>query len=126
MTDIRPLKTEADYQSALREIEQLFQASANSSEGDRLEVLTTLVEAYEAHHYPIPAPDPIEAIEYYMESRGLSSDDLEPYIGSSRQVREILSRQRPLSLNMIRKLHTGLGIAAEILIRPYELFRDAA
>lgn len=126
MADIRPLKTEADYQSALREIEQLFEASPNTSEGDRLEVLTTLVEAYEAHHYPIPAPDPIEAIEYYMESRGLSSDDLKPFIGNSRQVREILSRQHPLTLDMIRKLNTGLGIAAEILIRPYELFRDAA
>lgn len=124
--DIRPVKTEADYQAALAEIERLFDAAPGTSEGDRLEVLTTLVEAYEQRHYRIPAPDPIEAIEYYMESRGLSRHDLEPYIGSRAQVSEVLNRIRPLSLGMIRRLNTGLGIPAEILIQPYVVAGSAA
>ncbi len=117
--NIRPVKNEEDYQEALRKIEKLFDASPDTPEGDRLEVLTTLVEAYEARHYPIPVSDPIEAIKYYMESRGLTSDSLEPYVGG--HVNEILDRRRPLSLEMIRNLHNGLGIAANVLIRPYEL-----
>ncbi len=90
-----------------------------TTEGDRLEVLTTLVEAYEERYYPIPEPDPVEAIRYYMESRGLSSRDIAPYIGQRVQVGDILERKRPLSLPMIRRLHTGLGIPADVLIRPY-------
>jgi HTH-type transcriptional regulator/antitoxin HigA len=117
--NIRPVKNEEDYQDALREIEKLFDASPDTPEGDRLEVLTTLVEAYEASHYPVSVPDPIEAIKYYMESRGLTSESLEPYIGGD--MNEILDRRKPLSLDMIRKLHDGLGIAANVLIRPYEL-----
>ncbi|QTA84595.1 helix-turn-helix domain-containing protein [Desulfonema magnum] len=117
--NIRPVKNEKDYQEALGEIEKLFDASPDTPEGDRLEVLTTLVEAYEARHYPMPEPDPIEAIKYYMESRGLTSDNLEPYVGG--HVNEILERRKPLSLEMIRNLHDGLGIAANVLIRPYEL-----
>jgi HTH-type transcriptional regulator/antitoxin HigA len=123
--DIRLIKTEADYQTALEEIERLFDAAPDTPEGDRLEVLTTLVEAYEDKHYPIPLPDPIEAIKYYMESRGLSRRDLEPYIGNRGRVSEILNRKRPLSMEMIRRLHAGLGISAEVLIQPYEYGRAA-
>lgn len=91
-----------------------------------MEVLTTLIEAYEETHCFIPSPDPIEAILYYMESKGLSRSDLEPYIGSRARVSEILNRKRPLTIYMIRKLHTGLGIPAEILIQPYSLQESAA
>jgi HTH-type transcriptional regulator/antitoxin HigA len=123
--DIHPIRTEADYEAALAEIERLFNAAPNTPEGDRLEVLATLVEAYEEQHYSIPAPDPIEAIKYYMESRGLGRRDLEPYLGSRARVAEVLNRKRPLSLEMIRRLHTGLGIGAEILIQSYSLATPA-
>jgi HTH-type transcriptional regulator/antitoxin HigA len=118
---IHPIRTEADYEVALAEIERLFDAAPNTPEGDRLEVLATLVEAYEEQHYSIPTPDPIEAIAYYMESRGLCRRDLEPYLGSRARVAEVLNRKRPLSLEMIRRLHTGLGLEAEILIQSYPL-----
>jgi HTH-type transcriptional regulator/antitoxin HigA len=124
--DIRPIRTEADYQAALHEIEQLFDAFPETPAGDRLEVLTTLVEAYEAQYYDIPAPDPIEALLYYMESRDLSRRDLEPYIGSRARVSEILNRRRPLTLEMIRKLHSGLNIPADVLIQPYQTQQTAA
>ena len=117
---IKPIKTEADYEMALAEIEQLFEAKPGTPEGDRLEVLTTLVEAYEEQHYQLPLPDPIQAILYHMDSRGLSRQDLEPYLGSRARVSEILNRRRPLSLDMIRRLSRGLGIPAEVLIQPYE------
>ena len=117
--EIKPIRTEADYQAALAEIERLFDAAPNTPEGDRLEVLTTLVEAYEENHYAIPLPDPIEAIQYYMESRGLTRRDLEAYIGSRGRVSEILNRKRPLSLEMIRRLYAGIGIPAEVLIQSY-------
>ena len=123
--DIRPIRTEADYQAALAEIERLFGTALNTPEGDRLDVLTTLVEAYEDQRYPIPAPDPVEAIKYYMESRGLSRGDLEPYLGSRARVSEVLSRKRPLSLSMIRRLHTGLGIPADVLIESYAVVKAA-
>jgi HTH-type transcriptional regulator/antitoxin HigA len=123
--DIRPIHTEAEYEAALAEIERLFDATANTPEGDCLAVLATLVEAYEEQHYSIPAPDPIEAITYHMESRGLCRRDLEPYLGSRARVAEVLNRKRPLSLEMIRRLHTGLGIAAEILIQPYPVAAPA-
>ena len=123
--DIRPIRTEADYQAALAEIERLFGTALNTPEGDRLDVLTTLVEAYEDLHYRIPAPDPVEAIKYYMESRGLSRGDLEPYLGSRAGVSEVLSRKRPLSLSMIRRLHTGLGIPADVLIESYAVAKTA-
>jgi HTH-type transcriptional regulator / antitoxin HigA len=119
--NIKPIKTTADYEAALKEIERLFEAQAGTPQGDRLEVLTTLVEAYEDKHYAIPVPDPIEAIQYFMESRDLSRRDLEPYLGSRARVSEILNRKRPLSLEMIRELNKGLGIPAEVLIRPYRL-----
>ena len=124
--EIKPIKNEADYKSVLSEIELLFDAVPDTPEGDRLEVLTTLVEAYEERHYSIPKPDPIEAILYHMESRGLTRRDLEPFIGSRARVSEVLNRKRPLSMEMIRNLHKGLGIPAEILIMPYHTFKDAA
>jgi len=124
--EIKPIKTEADYLAVLGEIERLFEAAPDTPEGDRLEVLTTLVEAYEAKHYNIPLPNPIEAILYHMESRGLSRRDLEPYIGSRARVSEVLNRKRPLTMEMIRNLHRGLGLPAEVLIQPYQTFKDAA
>ena len=123
--DIKPIKTQADYEAALQEIEALFEAKPGTAAGDRLEILSTLVEAYEEQHYPIPTPDPIETIRYYMESRGLSRRDLEPYVGSRARVSEVLNKKRPLSLTMIRNLHQGLGIPAEVLIQPYE-YQQAA
>jgi len=118
--DIHPIKTEADYQAALKEIEKLFEAAPNTADGDRLEVLTTLVEVYEDQHYAIPLPDPIEAILYHMESRGLSRRDLEACIGNRARVSEILNRKRPLTLRMIQQLHRELGIPAEVLLQPYQ------
>jgi HTH-type transcriptional regulator/antitoxin HigA len=118
--EIKPIKTEADYETALEEIERLFNTKPDTPEGDRLDVLTTLVEAYEDEHYDLPPPRPVEAILYYMESRGLSRQDLEAYIGSRARVSEILNLRRSLTLRMIRNLHTGLGIPADILIQPYD------
>jgi len=124
--EIRPIKNEADYLTALDEIDRLFDAVPDTPDGDKLEVLVTLVEAYEEEHYSIPAPDPIEAILYYQESRGLSRRDLEVCIGSRARVSEVLNRKRPLTMEMIRKLHSVLGIPSDILIQPYQLFKDAA
>jgi len=123
---IKPIKTEADYHAALKEIERIFDAVPGTQEGDRLEVLTTLVEAYEEKHVRIPLPDPIEAILYYIETRGLTRRDLERYVGSRARVSEVLNRKRPLTMEMIRNLHKGLGIPAEVLIQPYRTFKDAA
>jgi HTH-type transcriptional regulator/antitoxin HigA len=124
--NIYPIKTEADYEGALAEIDAIFDAQPGTPEGDRLEVLTTLVEAYERQHHAIAPPDPIEALLYYLESRGLTRRDLEPYIGSRARVAEILNRRRALTIDMIRRLNTGLGIPAEVLIRPYSLQRRTA
>jgi len=112
------IKTEADYMLAMAEIETLFEAQPGTPEGDRLEFLANLVEAYENEHYPIDLPDPINYLYYFMESRGLTDHDLVPYIGSLAKVNEILHRHRVLTLPMIRRLHQGLGIPAEILIHP--------
>ncbi|CAH2031886.1 helix-turn-helix domain-containing protein [Trichlorobacter ammonificans] len=119
--DIRPIKTDEDYRAALAEIEQLFDAQPDTPEGDRLDVLATLVEAYEQRLFAIPAPDPVEAIRYHMESRGLSRQDLEAALGSRARVSEILNHKRPLSLTMIRNLHNRFGIPAESLIQPCRL-----
>lgn len=119
--DIKPIRTEADHEEMLAKIETLFDAEPGTPEGDTLEVLVTLVEAYEEKHYKIPPPDPIDAIEYHMERLALSRRDLEPYLGSRARVSEILNRKRPLSLRMIRKLEAGLNIPASILIQDYEL-----
>ena len=114
--EIRPIRTETDYQETLREVELLFNAAPNKPESDRLDVLSTLVKAYEKAHFPIEIPDPMEAIQYYMDTRGWSGSDLEQCIGSRVKVSEILSRKRSFTLEMIRKLNQELGIPAEILI----------
>lgn len=118
---LRPLKTETDYHEALAEIERLFDAPPHSPESDRLELLTTLVEVYEEKHHPIEAPDPISAIIYHLESRGLSSQDLHEFLGSQETVKNILERKQALTLETIRTLHKHLGISADILIQPYAL-----
>ncbi|MEH1885759.1 helix-turn-helix domain-containing protein [Nostoc sp.] len=124
--ELRPIRTQADYQKALREIELLFDAVPNTPECDRLDILSTLVEAYEKAHFPIEKPDPIEAIQYYMDTRGWSRRDLESCLGSRARVSEILSRKRSLTLEMIRKLNQELGIPAEILIQPYDSVQTSA
>jgi HTH-type transcriptional regulator / antitoxin HigA len=124
--ELRPIRTEADYQAALKEVESLFHAPPNTPEYDQLDLLSTLVEAYEKVHHPIEAPDPIEAILYYMDTRGLSRRDLEPCLGSRARVSEVLSRKRSLTLEMIRKLNQELGIPAEVLIQPYESIQTPA
>jgi HTH-type transcriptional regulator/antitoxin HigA len=118
--EIRPIRTEADYRTTLREIERLWDAEPDSPEGDQVEVLSTLLEAYEAKHHPIPAPDPIAAIEFMTEQKGLTRRDLEPAIGSRGRVSEILNRKRPLTLPMVRALSALLQIPAEVLVQPYE------
>ena len=102
---IKPIKTKADHRAALKEIERLMDARPGTPAGDRLEVFTTLVERYESQHEPIEPPNPVDALPYYMESRGLSRRDLEPYLGSRARVAEVLNRRRPLTIEMIRKLH---------------------
>ena len=124
--DIHPIKTEADYQAALRHVDGLMHAQSNTPEGDDLDLLTTLITAYEEQHYPIMPPDPVEALMYWMESRDLTRRDLEPLLGSRARVAEILNRRRTLTLEMIRRLHSTLGIPAEILIQPYSTSKAAA
>lgn len=115
--DIRPIRTEDDYQAALLEAERLMESALDEFESDRLDVLATLIEAYESKHVPIPLPDdPVQVLEYYLESRGLERADLIPFLGSRERVSEVLNRKRSLSLAMIRRLHLGLGIPAELLI----------
>jgi HTH-type transcriptional regulator / antitoxin HigA len=121
MYDLKPIRDKATHQAALTEIERLFDVPSGTPEFDQLEILVTLVEAYEYKHEPILPPEPIEAILYYMESRGLTRRDLEPAIGSRARVAEILNRKRPLTLEMIRRLHEQLGIPAQTLIQPYIL-----
>lgn len=118
--EIKPIRTEADHVAVLAQIERLWDAPDGTPEADRLEVLATLVDAYEAKHHPIDPPDPIEAILFRMDQLGLSRRDLEPYIGAHSRVSEILSRRRSLTLQMIRKLHEAFGIPAEVLIQPYQ------
>lgn len=121
--EIRPIRTDADYQNALREVSAYFdnEPEPGTPEGDRFEVLLTLVEAYEAKHFPIELPDPVEAIKFRMEQGGLTPKDLVPAIGRLNRVYEILGRKRPLTLNMIWRLHEKFGIPAESLIRPTNL-----
>lgn len=115
--DIKPVKTSAGYQAALKEIETLMMAEPNSPEGEKLDVLVTLVEAYEAKHFPLDLPDPVEAIKFEMDRSGLTVKDLEPMIGKSNRVYEILNHKRTLTLKMIWRLHEDLGIPAESLIK---------
>ncbi len=118
--DVAPIKTKRDHRRALKEIEGLMGAKRRTPEGDRLDVLVTLVEAWEAKRYPIDLPDPIAAIKYHMEQQGLAPKDLVPYIGSRNRVYEVLNRKRPLTLKMVWRLHSGLGIPAESLIKQSE------
>ena len=115
--NIEPIKTDRDYRRTLTEIEGLMTAVRDTPEGDRLDVLVTLVEAWEAQHYPIDLPDPVAAIRYHMEQNGLAPKDLAPYIGGRHRVYEVLNRKRSLSLKMIWRLHRELGIPAESLIK---------
>ena len=115
--DIKPIRTKTDYRDALKQIESLMTAKANSPEGDRLDVLTTLVEAYERAHFPMDLPDAVEAIKFRMEKFGLTVKDLEPVIGRKNRVYEVLSRRRTLTLRMIEGLHAKFGIPAESLLK---------
>jgi HTH-type transcriptional regulator / antitoxin HigA len=121
--DIRPIRTKADYKAALREVSAYFdnEPEPRTPEGDRFEVLLTLVEAYEAQHFPVELPDPVEAIKFRMDQAGLTPKDLVPAIGRLNRVYEILGRKRPLTLAMIWRLHERFGIPAESLIRPPDL-----
>jgi HTH-type transcriptional regulator / antitoxin HigA len=116
--NIKPIKTKADYRAALKTIESLMTAKPNTPEGERLDVIVTLIEAYERKHFPLELPDPIEAIKFTMEQRGLGVKDLVPIIGAANRVYEVLNHKRPLTLRMIWRLHKHLGIPAESLIRP--------
>jgi HTH-type transcriptional regulator/antitoxin HigA len=116
--DVKPIRSEADYQAALAEIERLWGTKAGTPEGDRLDVVATLIDAYESDHEPMDPPDPIEAIKFRMEQQGLTRRDLETLLGSRARVAEVLNRKRDLSIGMIRRLHEQLGISAEVLIRP--------
>jgi len=116
--DIKAIKTEEDYRQALREIEALMQAPAGTPEGEKLDVLVTLVEAYERKHYPLDLPDPVEAIKFEMEQQRLTVKDLEPIIGKRNRVYEVLNHKRGLTLRMVWGLHKRLGIPAESLIKP--------
>ena len=117
-TELKPIRTKADYKSAMAEVERLWGAKSGTAKGDRLDVLVTLIETYEARHFPMDPPDPIEAIQFRMEQQGLSRKDLEPMIGSRARVAEVMNRKRSLSIDMIRRLHEQLGISAEVFIRP--------
>ncbi len=117
-TELKPIRSEADYRKALAMLERLWGAKSGTPEGDRLDVLATLIDAYEAAHHPMDPPDPVEAIKFRMEQQGLTRKDLEPAIGTRTRVAEVLNRKRGLSIGMIRRLHKRLGISAEVLIRP--------
>jgi HTH-type transcriptional regulator/antitoxin HigA len=116
--ELKPIRTQADHDAALAEIERLWGAASGTPDGDRLDVLATLIDAYEASRFPMDPPDPIEAIEFRMAQQGLTRKDLEPILGSRTRVSEVLNRKRSLSIGMIRRLHDALGISADILIRP--------
>lgn len=118
--EIRPIHNEQDHEAALERIGELMDARTGTPEGDELDILATLVEAWEARNCPIAAPDPVEAIVFRMKQLDLTRQDLEPYIGHSGRVAEVLNRKRGLSLGMIRRLHTGLGIPLESLVQPLE------
>ena len=123
--EIKPIRTKTDYRAALKEIETLMSARAGTPEGERLDVMVTLVEAYEKKHYPLDLPDPVEAIKFRMEQMALAPKDLVPMIGQINRVYEILNRKRPLTLQMIRRLHRKLGIPAESLIKDPDQRRAA-
>ena len=115
--DISPIRTHRNYRRALKEVEGLMSARRGTPEGDRLDVWVTLIEAWEAKRYPMDLPDAVEAIKYHMEQQGLAPHDLQPFIGNRNRVYEVLARKRPLTLAMVRRLHEGLGIPAESLLK---------
>jgi HTH-type transcriptional regulator/antitoxin HigA len=123
--ELKPIRSEADYEAALAEVERLWSAKTGTPDGDHLDVLVTLIDAYEAEHYPMDPPDPIEAIKFRMEQQGLTRKDLEPIIGTRTRVAEVLNRRRGLSIDMIRRLHERLGISADVLIRPSRIDKAA-
>jgi len=123
--EIKPVRTKSDYRAALKEIEALMSAKLNTPEGERLDVLVSLVETYEKKHYPMEPPDPVDAIKFRMEQAGLAPKDLVPMIGQINRVYEVLNRKRPLTLKMIWRLHRELGIPAESLIKQPEERRAA-
>ena len=125
MSEVKPIRTEVAYEAALIEIKRLWGAKLGTPKGDRLDVLATLVDAYESKHHPIDPPDPIEAIKFRMEQQGLTRKDLEGILGTRTRIAEVLNRRRGLSINMIRRLHDKLGISAEVLIRPSRSKRAA-
>src|SRR6267142_7202663 len=114
--DVKPIRTNADYEAALLELKRLWGAKSGTTQGDRLDVLATLIDAYESEHFPMDPPDPVEAIKFRMEQQGLTRKDMETFIGTRTRVAEVLNRKRNLSIGMIRRLHEGLGISAEVLI----------
>jgi len=118
MADVKPIRSESDYEAALVEAERLWGAKSGTPKGDRLDVLATLIDAYEAERFPMDPPDPIEAIKFRMEQLGLTRKDLEEVIGTRTRIAEVLGGKRGLSIDMIRRLHEKLGISAEVLIRP--------
>ena len=122
--ELKPIRTDADYEAAMAQVEQLWGARSGTPDGDRLDVLATLIDAYEAVHHPMDPPDPIDAIKFRMEQQGMTRKDLESIIGGRGRVAEVLNRRRSLSIDMIRRLHDVLGISAEVLIRPTR--KDAA
>ena len=125
-TNLKPIRSEADYEQALAEVERLWGAESGTLAGDRLDVLATLIDVYEAQHHPMDPPDPVEAIRFRMEQQGLTRKDLEPMIGPRNRVADILNRKRGLSIEMIRQLHDKLGISADVLIRPSRRDQTAA
>jgi HTH-type transcriptional regulator / antitoxin HigA len=118
MNELKPIRTEADYKRAMTEMKSLWGAKDGTPQSDRLDVLATLIDVFETEHFPMDPPDPIEAIKFRMEQQGITRKDLEPLIGTRARVAEVLNRKRSLSIDMIRRLHEGLGISADILIRP--------
>ena len=123
-SDVKPVRTEADYKAAMEEVATLWGARSGTPKGDRLDVLATLIDVYEATHHAMDAPDPIEAIKFRMEQQGMTRKDLEDIIGTRTRIAEVFNRKRGLSIDMIRRLHDRLGISAEVLIRPSR--KDAA
>ena len=117
MRNLKPLRSERDYAHALADVERLWGAKSGTPNGDRLDILATLIDAYETEHDPMDPPDPIEAIKFRMEQQGLTRKDLERVLGTRMRVSEVLNRKRGLSINMIRQLHEKLGISADVLIR---------
>ena len=117
--NIKPIKTEEDYQNALERLENIFDAKPNSKDGDELEILVLLIDNYEKIHFPIELPDPIEAIKFRMEQLNYSNQDLAQIIGLKSRVSEILNKKRKLSINMIRKIHEALSISTDVLVQKY-------